>query len=520
MKKILSLICVLSLCMSFLVGCGNGTPVVDETPKEVDSVVKSKGVIDVSDLSKINLEGVSVEGNTIKIVGGSDAITEYDLTGSNTDVKLVVDTTNSVINLFVEDSLKMSNKGTVIEVIGTSDKMGCQFYTKGNVTLIDTSEYASEDERQNIINCATDLNIGGEGSIILNSKNGKGIYAAGDIDIDGVNKLTLDVTSVGDCIATGKTISVNPKSMNLVSEEGKGITAEGDLTVDGGTIVIQAGDEGLESKGILAINGGVLDITANDDALNAGTPDALKEEREKLNPEPPEMPEGEMPPQWNGENPPPMPEDKPEFNGGKSNGKGSGGFRKMPELPEGLTPGMAPHRELSKEDLKFFSEHCITITDGKISITANGDAIDSNGNLTISGGEIFINGPVGYDNSALDCDGAMNISGGRISCVFAGGMIQNPAEGSLKTVIYKFENGLKIGDKVSLKDSEGKVIVEHLVGVEAPVFMYFGKEITDGSTYTVGLNGVDEPSTVTIDVNAKMKRVDKPVKENPAEIVE
>ena len=506
MKKILCLICVLSLCMSFLVGCGNGTPVVDETPKEVDSVVKSKGAIDVSDLSKIDLEGVSVEGNTIKIVGGSDAITEYDLTGSNTDVKLVVDTTNSVINLFVEDSLKMSNKGTVIEVIGTPDKMGCQFYTKGNVTLIDTSEYASEDERQNIINCATDLNIGGEGSIILNSKYGNGIYAAGDIDIDGVNKLTLDVTSVGDCIATGKTISVNPKSMNLVSEEGKCITAEGDLTVDGGTIVIQAGDEGLESKGILAINGGVLDITANDDALNAGTPDALKEEREALNPGHPEMPEGEMPPQWNGENPPPMPEKKPEFNGGKAR-IGGGGHRKMPELPEGVTPGMAPEKILTEEDLKFFSEHCIEISGGKISITANGDAIDSNGNLTISGGEIFINGPVGFDNSALDCDGAMNISGGKISCVFSGGMIQKPAEGSVKSLVYKFENGLKIGDKIELKDSEGKVIVEHKVGVEAPVFMYLGNEITDGSTYTISLNGTDESTQITIDVNADLKRM-------------
>ena len=503
MKKVLCLICVLVFGITCFTGCGKIKPVVEEPIREYDLIVKPVGTIDVSDLSKIDIEGVSVEGNTIKIVGGADIITMYNLTGGNTDVKLVIDTTNSGIDLFVEDSLELTNKGTVIEVIGEN---GFQLYSKGSVTLIDTFEYVSEDERQNIINSTAKVCLDGEGTIILNSQYGNGIYASEDIEIDGSSKLTLDITSVGDCISSAKVVNVNPKSLKLFSEVGKGITAEGNLTVDNGTIVIQAGDEGLESKGILAINGGVLDITANDDALNAGTPDALKEEREALNPGHPEMPEGEMPPQWNGENPPPMPEKKPEFNGGKAR-IGGGGHRKMPELPEGVIPGMAPEKVLTEEDLKFFSEHCIEISGGKISITANGDAIDSNGNLTISGGEIFINGPVGFDNSALDCDGAMNISGGKISCVFSGGMIQKPAEGSVKSLVYKFENGLKIGDKIELKDSEGKVIVEHKVGVEASVFMYLGNEITDGSTYTISLNGADEPTQITIDVNADLKRV-------------
>ena len=342
MKKVLCLICVLVFGITCFTGCGKIKPVVEEPIREYDLIVKPVGTIDVSDLSKIDIEGVSVEGNTIKIVGGADVITMYNLTGGNTDVKLVIDTTNSGIDLFVEDSLELTNKGTVIEVIGEN---GFQLYSKGSVTLIDTFEYVSEDERQNIINSTGKVRLAGEGAIILNSQYGNGIYASEDIEIDGSSQLTLDITSVGDCISSAKVVNVNPKSLKLFSEVGKGITAEGNLTVDNGTIVIQAGDEGIESKGILSINGGVLDITSDDDALNAGTPDALKEEREALNPGHPEMPEGEMPPQWNGENSPPMPEKKPEFNGGKAR-IGGGGHRKMPELPEGVTPGMAPEKIL------------------------------------------------------------------------------------------------------------------------------------------------------------------------------
>lgn len=505
MKKVLCLICVLVFGITCFTGCGKGSADI-EVPKEITVVEKSVGIIDVSNLSLVNTDGVEVTDNIVTIKGGSELKYEYDLYGFSDNVQIVVDAPNCEIVLCVSDSLEMSNAGTVISVLNASK---FSINTKADASFKDIKEYLSEDEMKSVIDIASETVISGEYPIKVESMYGRGIYSSENIKIDGVE---LSVISVDNCIASDKEVSVNCKKLSLTSEMGKGITAEGNLTVDNGTIVIQAGDEGLESKGILAINGGVLDITANDDALNAGTPDALKDEREALNPEPPKMPEGEMPPQWNGENPPPMPEKKPEFNGGKAR-IGGGGHRKMPELPEGVTPGMAPEKVLTEEDLKFFSEHCIEISGGKISITANGDAIDSNGNLTISGGEIFINGPVGFDNSALDCDGAMNISGAKISCVFSGGMIQKPTEDSVKSLVYKFENGLKFGDKIELKDSGGKVIVEHKVGVEAPVFMYLGNEITDGSTYTISLNGTDAPTQITIDVNADLKRVDKPVKE-------
>ena len=177
MKKVLCLICILVFGITCFTGCGKGSVDI-EVPKEVTVVEKSVGIIDVSNLSLVNTDGVEVADNIVTIKGGSELKYEYDLYGFSDNVQIVVDAPNCEIVLCVSDSLEMSNVGTVISVLNASK---FSINTKADASFKDIKEYLSEDEIKSVIDIASETVISGEYPIKVESMYGNGIYSSEDI---------------------------------------------------------------------------------------------------------------------------------------------------------------------------------------------------------------------------------------------------------------------------------------------------------------------------------------------------
>lgn len=188
------------------------------------------GTIDLSSLS-VSGKGVAVDGTTIRITAGGD----FTVTGTLENGKIVISTTERVKLRLSNASITCNNDSAIF--VEQADKA---FITASDGT---TNTIISQGTEESAIYSKDDLEIKGYGTLTITSKQGHGIKASDDLNIEnGI----LNITSAKDGIHINETCDIS-----------------------GGTITINAGTDGIDSEETLIIRGGTITITAGSDAYSA-----------------------------------------------------------------------------------------------------------------------------------------------------------------------------------------------------------------------------------------------------------
>lgn len=150
---------------------------------------------------------------------------------------------------------------------------------------------------------------------------------------------------------------------------------------------------------------------------------------------------------------------------------------------------------------------------GNLVIDAGGDGLDTNGKLNLAGANVQVFSSSRSDNSPLDSDGAMSLTGGTVLAVGMGGMAQTPNSASQSYVSFGggmggFGGGMggrmfggmggeqsgsavsiAAGDTIAVADSSGKILCSAAAVREAGYVFFTSPELKDGETYTLLVNG-------------------------------
>ncbi len=139
-----------------------------------------------------------------------------------------------------------------------------------------------------------------------------------------------------------------------------------------------------------------------------------------------------------------------------------------------------------------------TINGGRLSINAGlgaeGDGIDSNGYLTINAGEVVTvaNGQSG--DGGIDSDSGIYLNGGSVLALGS----RNDAVETGSSQAYmelSFAGEQAAGSSIVIKDSEGNELVSYTAERAFSSLTYAGADLTDGATYSVYVDGVQQQFT-------------------------
>ncbi len=242
---------------------------------------------------------------------------------------------------------------------------------------------------------------------------------------------SIKINSADDALHSNGTLTVNGGSLELASGD-DALHAEDTLTVTAGSISITNSYEGLEAQYIY-LRGGDIKLVATDDGLNAagGTDSSGEGGRDGM------------------------------F-GGHGGGMGAGG------------------------------NGSIEISGGALSIKASGDGIDANGTLLISGGYTTVTGPTQGDTATLDYDKSGSITGGIFVGTGASGGMAQTFSSSEQGVISVQVGNQTVGTAITLKDSQGNILVSHSPELSFAVVIISTPDIVSGQEYTLTVGSQTE----------------------------
>lgn len=253
----------------------------------------------------------------------------------------------------------------------------------------------------------------------------KGLKASSAITVrDG----SFTLNTADDAIH-GNSVSIQGGSFQIASGD-DGVHADDPLTVTGGSLTISESYEALEGLHV-DIRGGELNVTASDDGVNAA---------------------------------------------GGTDGSGQGGRDGM--FGGGMFGGGRPG------GMSGASNGSITVSGGKLNVTASGDGLDANGTLAISGGEITVTGPTVGDTATLDYDVSGTITGGTFIGTGGSGMAQSFSDGS-QGVIALNVGQQAAGTQITLSDSQGNLLINHAPHLSFSLVILSSPQMVKGEAYTI-----------------------------------
>ncbi len=387
----------------------------------------------------------------------------------------------------------------------------------------------------------------------------EGIAAEGNITIDGGDfKIAVGTNQGRHGIKSGGTVTVNDGTIDITSCY-EGIQASY-IDITGGDTTINSVDDGLNASsgdggfGMgFGMGGPGMGGTGGQGMRQRGSYDASDTEMtesgeaaEGEEPETAEMPEGDMPEfgeMPKGEMPEPgkmpegeMPEgDIPEFGEMPEGEMPEGDIPEFGEMPEGEQPqsGNNSNEDMSEvenetgegrpdmgeanremqngsniqaEDNSDTETPWIHISGGTLTIlNASGrdaDGIDSNGDIIISGGTIRVSLTGDGGNNAIDCatesGGVCEISGGSIIACGSSQMAEGFGSSSTQcSVLYNLQTGAEAGTTLTLRDSDGNVLMSYEVPYAFTSVNISCPEMKLGETYTISVGEAEE--TVTLE---------------------
>ena len=266
----------------------------------------------------------------------------------------------------------------------------------------------------------------------------KGLKSEGNIILSG-GKITLD--TVDDSVHVAGNFESTGGELEAASGD-DGVHSDQELKISGGSIVVTKSYEGLEAKAI-TIADGFVEVTASDDGMNV-------------------------------------------------NGGDFGFF------------GRSASDEADTAEEEDDLDPVLRITGGTVYVHANGDGLDSNGDLCLEGGVIVVSGPSANMDAPLDHgDGngyVFYITGGEIIAAGSSGMADSPelTDNSQPTIQHVRDGSCVAGDTVTLKDSEGNVILTAEITTSSFNCVYLSSpKMVVGETYTLTMG--DYETQITLD---------------------
>ena len=396
-------------------------------------------------------DGYTIDGNTVTITKGG----EYVLSGAlNGNIVVNAAEDEKVELMLAGVSITSSNASPIYAV--NADKL--TITAKGgtfNEIIDERTANADTDEGSGAedasvgnaaIYSAVDMNIKGQGTLIVTASYNNGIQSKKDLE---VKNLTLKCTAVNNVLKGNDSLTIESGGLTLISTQGDGLKTsdsdvkdsgkqEGIITVSGGSISITAADDGINAAYSVIIDGGNIDISAGGDGIhsdgelniNDGSINIIKS-KEGL--------EGSAVTVDGGNVYVYSTDDGINACGTTSSDSGFG---------RGGMGGMS-----------YVSDARITINGGSIYVkTSSGDTdgIDSNGDFVQTGGYLVVAAGAGAGSvcGSVDVNGSITISGG--STVALGGICELP-ENSVNTYVLDGVS-LAAGEYV-LKDADGDEIL-------------------------------------------------------------
>ena len=262
----------------------------------------------------------------------------------------------------------------------------------------------------------------------MGSVSMKGLKAANSILISGG---TFQIDSADDSIHSDVSVTINGGTFTIASGD-DAVHAEETLTVTAGKIDISESYEGLEALNI-KVMGGDIKLVASDDGLNAagGT-------------------------------------DSSGTTGGRDGMFGGGGKGGMSGGFGGMSSGNGS----------------IVISGGNLYINSSGDGLDANGTLEITGGYTVVVGPTQGDTATLDYDKSGIITGGTFIGTGASGMAQTFSDSEQGVVAVSVGNQ-PAGTQITLKDKNGKTVLEHTPELNFAVVILSSPDMVKGESYAI-----------------------------------
>lgn len=508
-----------------------------------DPPVTEENIITLNGTSaEITGSGAVAEGSivTISMPG------VYRISGKLDDGQIIVNVDKTaypagVVELSLEGAEINSQSNSAVYIESIDDE--CVITAKkGTENIIsDGKEYINADEDSGAIYSKDDLKIKGKGSLVVNGNCADGIVGKDSVKIgdaddtdfsnlsvtvntpagDGIkatnateadkgkviiNGGTVTVKAFGDGIQGESDVKISGGTVDVYTYEGsgystggssfdgntnkmptdlsaKGIKSAGTINIEGGTITVDSSDDAVHGAGNVNITGGRLELRSADDAVHsdtdltigAGTATTYDDVMIYV-PKCYEGIEGQNIIQNSGTVIVYSDDDGYNAAGG-ADGSGTTG-------PGGWNPGGG---------FGSGGNYTITLNGGFAYVSAadgDHDGFDSNGSITIDGAIAISNG-----TDAFDSDGTKSFNSGtfvELSGSGNGGMGGFPGRpgggmggSSGMTASFSSTVSAQKGDRITVSDSSGNVIVSFIAGKPASNVSVGSKTVSSG-TVTVG----------------------------------
>ncbi len=481
-------------CLS---GTMNGNVTINVENKDTVKLVLNNANITSNNTSTINVENAHKviilveEGTTNNLVDG----TEYN----NLDED---DEPNA--NIFSKDDLVINGKGTL------------------NITANYEDGIASKDDLKilnlNLNITSKDDAIRGKDSVCIENANitikseGDGIKSTNDTDTSKgyiiINNGNYNIDSSKDAITAETILKIETGSFIIKTGDGssnsssngmgnwqnrmnytsnssedetscKGLKAKNEVQIHDGNFEIDSSDDSIHSNGIIAIYNGTFNISSGDDGIHSD---------EKL-----EINDGTINIIQSYEG---IESSIININNGTINivasddGINVAGGNDMSSMNG--RPGQ------NNFETSNSSSQVLTINNGTIYVNAKGDGLDANGSIYINGGIVYVDGPEDNGNGALDYDSVCKVTGGTVIAAGSSGMLQTPSNDSTKhTISIVFTETQQANTKVSIKDSNGNIVIEYTPSKSYMSIVISSEELKKDETYEIYLND-EKYSDITI----------------------
>lgn len=464
-------------------------------------------------------KSVSVSGNTVTITEEGTYVLSGSLEGM-----IVVDAADTDKVQLVLNGVEISDRESACIYAKEADKL---FITlaEGSRNSISGESYTVQDDNNvdGAVFSQCDLTVNGPGSLSIQAGEGNGVVSKDDLAVtggtvtvtaqghglegkdsvriaggkwdivsgkDGIHSENkengekgfvyiaggeLSVVSDGDGISAGCCMQIDGGSFRIVSDGAKGVKSAGEMWVKGGSLFVDSQDDALHADGDLTVCGGILQLSSEDDGIHSEGTVTVES--------------GEL-----------------EITDSYEGIEGSsiviaGGEIRLNALDDGMNAAGGNDQSgfggRQGDGMYGGSDSCITISGGSVFINAAGDGIDSNGDLIVTGGETYVSGPENDANGALDYGGRGQITGGILAAVGSPQMAVNFGDSSTQGSILTNVPACRAGDRVTLKDDQGNVLVDYTAESSFRSVVVSCPQLQQGGTYI--LTAGDSDTEITLE---------------------
>lgn len=257
----------------------------DTAPVETRPVSEAvRGNYDTSSVAAtvtLSGDGATVKGSGVLVSGSIVTFTAagtYHITGQLTDGQLVVDTEDTEKVKLILDGVSVACSTGPAVYVKNSPKKTILYTTEGSVNLLsDGADYLVPDTEQAegevypnaCVYACDDLKLDGAGTLQVMGNADKGINTRDDLEITGG---ILTVRSVGTAVRGNDSVEMSGGQVTLtVTGEGDGLKSsqtekdgKGYITISGGNLYITAVGDGIRAATDLTVSGGSHVITTLD----------------------------------------------------------------------------------------------------------------------------------------------------------------------------------------------------------------------------------------------------------------